>query len=127
MSVASVRATLAATLDNPSVWSVYSFPPASPTANSVVISPDDPYIEPTNQRWDVSFSVNFKITLIVPLFDNQGNLNGIEEYMTALFNKLSASAIQFRIGSFSAPSVLPTDAGQMLATDVTITTLSTWS
>lgn len=65
--------------------------------------------------------------MIVPLFDNQGNLNGIEEYMTALFNKLSASAIQFRIGSFSAPSVLPTDAGQMLATDVTVTTLTTWS
>lgn len=128
MTVATLRASIAAALDNPSVWSVYAFPPASPTANSVILQPDDPYIVPTNNKYnDINPTVNFRITCIVPLFDNAGNLGGIEDFATAVFNKIAASSIQFQVGNFSAPSVLPTDAGQMLAMDFTITTLGSWS
>lgn len=126
MSIATLRQSIATALENPTVWQVFSYPPASPLANSVVISPDDPYVEPTNNTWPISAEINFKLTMIVPMFDNQGNLGNIEVFINEVFKKLYASSIQFRIGSFSAPAVLPVDAGQMLACDVTITTLLTW-
>lgn len=127
MSVAVLRQQIATAISNPSVWQVFSYPPATPLANSVVISPDDPYLEPTNNAWNVDFTANFKLTLIVPLFDNQGNLNNIENYITALFLKLSNATRNFRINSFSAPAVLPVDEGQMLACDISISTLTSWS
>lgn len=128
MSVATLRDDIAAALENPSVWQVFSYPPASPLANSIIISPDDPYISPTNNNFDVATEVNFKMTLIVPLFDNQGNLMNIEDFITAAFLKLSnATNLHFRIGSFSAPSVLPVDAGQMLSSEVSLTFTTSWS
>ena len=128
MSVATLREDIATALSNPSVWQVFSYPPASPLANSIVISPDDPYIVPTNNNFDVAAEVNFRMTLIVPLFDNQGNLVNIEDFMTAAFLKLSQSAnLHFRIGTFSAPAVLPVDAGQMLSSEVQLTFTTPWS
>ena len=128
MSVATLRDDIAAALDNPSVWQVFSYPPASPLANSLIISPDDPYIMPTNNNFNVDAEVSFKLTLIVPLFDNQGNLINIEDFITAAFLKLSnATNLHFRIGTFSAPSVLPVDAGQMLSSEVSLTFTTSWS
>jgi len=63
----------------------------------------------------------------VPMYDNQGNLADIESYLVQLFNLLSASSISFRIGTVSAPAVLPVDAGQMLAADITVSVLTSWS
>ena len=128
MSVATLRDDIAAALENPSVWQVFSYPPASPLANSIIISPDDPYIMPTNNNFNVAAEVAFKMTLIVPLFDNQGNLMNIEDFITAAFLKLSeASNLHCRIGTFSAPSVLPVDAGQMLSSEVQLTFTTPWS
>lgn len=128
MSVATLRSTIAAALSNPSVWQVFSYPPATPLANSIVLSPDDPYIVPSNNNFNVDAEVNFKMTLIVPLFDNQGNLSNIEDFITAAFLKLAtAPNLHFRIGTFSAPSVLPVDAGQMLSCDVQLTFTTAWS
>lgn len=127
MSVATLRSTIATALENPSVWQVFSYPPASPLANSIVISPDDPYIAPTNNNFNVDAEVNFKMTLIVPLFDNQGNLMNIESFITAAFLKLSTASLHFRIGTFSAPTVLAVDAGQMLSSEVSLTFTTSWS
>lgn len=128
MSVATLRTDIAAALANPSVWQVFSYPPASPLANSVVISPDDPYIVPSNNNWDVAAEVNFKLTLIVPLFDNQGNLMNIEDFISGVFLKLAnATHLHFRVGSFSTPAVLPVDAGQMLSSEVSLTFTTSWS
>ena len=126
MSVATLRADIAAALVNPTVWQVFSYPPATPLANSVVITPDDPYVVPSNNTWNIDATVNFKLRLIVPLLDNQGNLGNIEGFMLGVLNKLYESDIQFRVGSFSEPSVLPTDAGQMLTSDITITSIQPW-
>ena len=128
MSVATLRSDIAAALSNPSVWQVFSYPPASPLANSIVISPDDPYIVPSNNNFNVDAEVNFRMTMIVPLFDNQGNLINIEDFITAAFLKLSqANNLHFRIGTFTAPSVLPVDAGQMLSSEVQLTFTTSWS
>ena len=49
--ITTLRASLAAALANANVWNTYSFPPATITANSVIVSPADPYITPTNNDY----------------------------------------------------------------------------
>ena len=127
-AITTLRASLATALSNDGVWQVFSFPPASPIANSVIVSPDDPYIDPQNNQYNsISPQVNFKITMIVPLFDNQGNLADIETLFVGVFNKLSASALSVKVGSISAPTVSPSETGQMLMAEMSISILSTWS
>ena len=127
-AITTLRGTLATALASASVWSVFSFPPATPIANSCVISPDDPYIVPSNDGYiTVAPLVNFKITLIKPLFDNRGNLNGIEDYILELFLKLSASTVKYTIGEVSSPAVMNASSGDFLACDVRVSILSTWS
>lgn len=127
-ALTTLRSTLATALTNDGVWSVFAYPPASPIANSVIIQPDDPYLEPSNNQYNsISPMANFKITAIVPMFDNQGNLADIETFMVAVFNKLSGSGLSIKVGTLSAPTVLPVDAGQMLASELSISILTTWS
>ncbi len=127
-SITTLRATLATALSNDGVWSTFSFPPASPIANSVIISPDDPYIDPQNNQYNsISPQANFKITMIVPLFDNQGNLGDIESLIVAVFNKLSASTLSVIVRSVSAPTTSPNDTGQMLMSELSISILTSWS
>ena len=71
--------------------------------------------------------VNFKVTLIKPLFDNQGNLNGMEDYILELWTKLAASTLKYNIGEVSTPAVLNLASGDMLACDVKLSILSSWS
>ena len=102
VAVTTLRSTIATAIANPSVWQVFSFPPASPLANSVIIQPDDPYLEPSNNTQNaISPMANFKLTMIVPLFDNNGNLQDIETYMVQLFNLLAASSLSFRVGTMT--------------------------
>jgi hypothetical protein len=127
-AVTVLRSTLATALANDGVWQVFSFPPASPIANSIIISPDDPYLEPqNNQQNSISPMANFKITIIVPLLDNHGSLNDIETFLVGVFNKLATSSLNIRMGNFTAPTVLGVDAGQMLSSDLSISILTTWS
>ena len=127
-AITTLRGTLATALASASVWSVFSFPPATPIVNSCVISPDDPYIVPNNDGYiTVAPLVNFKITLIKPLFDNQGNLNGMEDYILELFSKLAASTVKYTIGEVSSPAVMNASSGDFLACDVRVSILSSWS
>ena len=45
VAVTTLRSTLATALENAGVWQVFSFPPASPIANSVIINWDSPMLE----------------------------------------------------------------------------------
>jgi len=127
-AITTLRTTIATALTDNSLYSVYAFPPASPIPNSVIVTPADPYIDPTNNQYNsVTPMANFKITVIVPLLDNEGNLNGIEQMVVAVFNKLSASSIKFNIGSVSAPSVMSVAQGDLLTCDIAISTLTEWS
>jgi hypothetical protein len=69
---------------------------------------------------------NFRIICNVPMYDNQGNLQGIETMVVAVINKLAASSIVMNIGSVSAPSVLTVQSGDLLTVDVNISILSSW-
>ena len=125
--ITTLRASLAAALSNTSVWNTYSFPPPTITANSVIVAPADPYLTPNNNEYaSISPMANLKVILTTPLYDNQGNLQGIETMLVAVFNKLAASSIVMNIGSVSAPSVLSVQSGDLLTVDINLSILSSW-
>jgi hypothetical protein len=127
-AITTLRSSIAAALVDNSKYQVFSFPPASPIANSVIIMPADPYITPTNNdRTSVAPLANFKISILVPLMDNEGNLAGIEEDIVRVFALLEASSIVFNVGTISAPSVLSVPSGDLLTCDIAISTLTEWS
>lgn len=127
LAVTTLRATLAAALDNPTVWQVFSFPPASPLAFSVVVEPDDPYLTPSNNGINtVSCLANFKLKMYLPLLDNQGALQDIEIFMVGVFNKLAASSLNYTIGTVSGVSV-DTTAGDLLTSEMRVSILTSWS
>jgi hypothetical protein len=127
-AITTLRSTIAAALTDNTKWSVFSFPPATPIANSLIISPADVYITPTNnERTSIAPLANFQISILVPLLDNQGNLAGIEEDIVRLFQLLDASSIVFNVGTVSAPSVLNLPTGDLLTCNVQVSTLTEWS
>ena len=127
-AITTLRATVAAELANSNVWNTYAFPPPTITANAVIVAPDDPYITPSNNTYATILPLaNLKIIMTVPMFDNQGNLNGIETMAVAVFNKLAASNIVMNIGSMSAPSVLDVQSGSLLTASFNISILTSWS
>ena len=127
VAVTTLRSTIATALSNPAVWQVFSFPPASPLANSVVVEPDDPYITPSNnQHITIAPLANFRIKLYLPLLDNQGSLASMEDFIVDVFTKLAASSLNYNIGSVSGVSV-DTTAGDLLTTEIRVSLLTSWS
>ena len=127
-AITTLRSSIATALADNSLYSVYSFPPASPIPNSVIIMPADPYITPTNNdRTTVAPLANFIISIIVPLLDNEGNLAGIEADIVRVFALLEASSIVFNVGTVSAPSLMSTQSGDLLEVKIAISTLTEWS
>jgi len=127
-AITTLRSTIAAALTDNSLYSVFSFPPATPIANSIIVTPADPYIVPTNNDYTaIAPMANFTISILVPLLDNQGNLAGIEADVVRVFALLEASSIVFNVGSVSAPSVLSIATGDLLTCDIAISTLTEWS
>jgi len=127
-AITTLRTAIATALVDDSLYQVFSFPPASPIPNSVIVTPADPYIEPNNNQYaTIAPMANFKISILVPLLDNEGNLNGIEQMAVAVFNKLAASSIKFNVGAVTAPSVISVPSGDLLTCDIAISTLTEWS
>jgi hypothetical protein len=127
-AITDLRTAIATALVDNSLYQVFSFPPASPIPNSVIVTPDDPYITPTNNDYtSIAPLANFKISIIVPLLDNQGNLAGIEADVVRVFQLLDASSIVFNVGTVSAPSVISVPSGDLLTCDINISTLTEWS
>lgn len=127
-AVTTLRSTLATALASASTWQVFSFPPAMVLANSCIISPDDPYIVPSNNGYiTVAPLVNFKVMLTKPLYDNQGNLNGMEDYILELFTKLAASSLSYNVSEVAMPAVMSLNSGDLLVVEVKVSVLSSWS
>jgi hypothetical protein len=127
-AITTLRSGIASALADNTKYSVYAFPPATPVANSLILTPADPYITPTNNdRTSVAPLANFRLQILVPLLDNAGNLAGIEDDIVRVFQLLDASSIVFNVGSVSAPSVLSIASGDLLVCDIAISTLTEWS
>jgi hypothetical protein len=129
VAVTTLRSTVATVLSNPGVWQVFDHIPATLLPNSVYISWDDPMLEPSNNDFNtVGPSANFKITMVLPLFDNLGNLNGIEDMLVGVFNKFANDeTLHIKIGNVSTPSVLSAGAAEMLVSEMAISLITSWS
>jgi hypothetical protein len=127
-AITTLRATLAAALANPNVWNTYSYPPPTITANSVIVAPNDPYITPTNNtNAGISPMASLRVIMTVPMYDNAGNLQGIETTAVAVFNKLAASSIVMNVAALSAPTVLDVPSGSLLTASFDVQILTSWS
>lgn len=127
VAVTTLRATLAAALSNPTVWQTFSYPVATVLANSILITPSDPYITPSNNSHNtVSPMANFTIRLYLPLLDNQASLMDMETFIVGVFNKLAASTLTYNIGTVSGVSVDTTN-GDLLTCSLQVSILTSWS
>jgi hypothetical protein len=127
VAVTTLRTTLATALVNNAKWQTFAFPPSTVLANSVIVSPDDPYLTPSNnQHITISPMANFKIIITVPLFDNEGNLNGIEDAVCGVFKKLSQSSLTYNVSAISAPSILNAASGDLLSCEMSLSILTSW-
>jgi len=127
-AITTLRSTLATDLTNAGVWSTFSFPPATLLANAVVITPADPYLTPSNNDYiTISPLANFKILMTKPALDNQGGLQSMEDYILAVVTKLAASSLVINISAISAPSIINAASGDLLISEITINTLTSWS
>jgi hypothetical protein len=128
VAITTLRTTLATALVDNAKWQTFAFPPATVLANSVIVSPSDEYIVPSNnQHIGISPMANFKIVMTVPLFDNEGNLNGIEDIVCGVFAKLAASSLTYNVSAISAPSILNVASGELLSCEMSVSILTSWS
>jgi hypothetical protein len=127
-AITTLRTTLATALIDNTRWTTYAFPPATIISNSCIVSPANPYLTPNNNsQISISPLASFNIMLVCPLFDNEGNLNGIEDFVVRAFNLLAASALTYNVGSVSAPSVLNAASGDLLSCEMSVSILTSWS
>ena len=127
-TLSTLRGGLAAALTDNTLYTVFSFPPTMPIANSIVISPSDPYITPSNNSYNtIAPLANFQVSIIVPLLDNEGNLIGIEDDILRVFNLLAASSYTYNVSDVSAPAVLNAVSGDLLTCNINISILTSWS
>jgi hypothetical protein len=131
-AISTLRKDLGEALQANTTYQVFIYPPATIQANSVIIIPDDPYLEPSNDSWaSVGPTANFKLLITVPLFDNQGNLIGIEEAVVTMFNALYAASengtIAYNVGTVSQPQILNAASGDLLSCEMAISLVTSWS
>jgi hypothetical protein len=126
-AITTLRTTLATALVDNSRYSTFAFPPSVVIANSLIISPADPYLTPNNNgQITVAPMANLKVILVVPLYDNEGNLNGIEDFVVSVFAKLAASGLVYNVGAVSAPSILNAASGDLLSCEMSVSILTRW-
>jgi hypothetical protein len=127
-AITTLRTTLATALVDNTRWQTFAFPPSVVLANSVIVSPDNPYLTPNNNsQISISPFANFKLIITCPLFDNEGNLNGIEDFVVRVFNLLAASSFTYNVSAISAPSVLNAASGDLLSCEMSVSILTSWS
>jgi hypothetical protein len=125
--ITTLRTTLATALVDNTKYQVFAFPPSTILANSVIVSPSDEYIVPTNnQHITISPMANFRLIITTSLFDNEGNLNGIEDFVCAVFKKLSQSSLTYNVSAVSAPSILNVASGELLSCEMSVSILTSW-
>ena len=131
-AVSTLRKEVADIIQAGTSFSVYAFPPQTITANSVVVVPDDPYLEPNNDSWaTVGPTANLKLMINVPAFDNKGNLIGIEgaivEVFNALFDGTESDQIAYSVGTVSQPQILNVASGDLLSCEMAVSLVTSWS
>lgn len=126
--ITTLRTTIATALTDNTKWQTFDFPPANILPNSVIVSWDNPMLEMQNNQYNtVAPMANFTILMTVPMFDNLGNLSGIEDMVTNVFNMLANSSLKVAVTEISAPAVLSLPSGDLLTAEMSISILTSWS
>ena len=127
-AITTLRTTIATALTDNSKWQTFAFPPATVLPNSVIVGWDSPMLEMQNNQYNaISPMANFRIVMTVPILDNQGNLAGLEEIITGVFNALAASSLNVAVNEVSEPSVMELASGDLLSAEMSISILTSWS
>ena len=127
-AITTLRTTIATALTDNSKWQTFAFPPATVLPNSVIVGWDSPMLEMQNNQYNtISPKANFRILMTVPILDNQGNLAGLEEIITGVFNALAASSLNVAVNEVSEPSVMELASGDLLSAEMSISILTSWS
>jgi hypothetical protein len=127
-AITTLRTTIATALTDNSKWQTFAFPPATVLPNSVIVGWDSPMLEMQNNQYNaISPMANFRILMTVPILDNQGNLAGLEEIITGVFNALAASSLNVAVNEVSEPSVMELASGDLLSAEMSISILTSWS
>jgi len=116
MSFASVRTNLATALTDNTKWQTFAYPADSPTANSVIITPGSPWVEPLTIG-KKSMTVNYRIKVCVNTADNQGELTKLEDNITRLIELMPTWA---QIKSVSAPQELQVGTAYLTVSDLDV-------
>jgi hypothetical protein len=125
--ITTLRTTLATALVDNTKYQVFAFPPSVVLANSVIVSPAEEYITPSNnQHITISPMANFRVIITTMLYDNEGNLNGIEDFVCSVFKKLSQSSLTYNVSAISAPSILNAASGDLLSCEMSVSILTSW-
>lgn len=114
MSFASVRQDLAAAITDDTQWQTFSYPPDSPTANSVIITPGSPWITPLTIG-NKAVTVNYRIKVCANTADNQGELTRLEDFITDIIGLLPEWTI---LKSVSAPQELQVGTAYLTVSDI---------
>ena len=114
MSFASVRTALATALTDDTQWQTFAYPPDSPSANSVIILPGQPWVEPLTVG-KKSVRVNYTIKVCVNTADNQGELTKLENFIESLIDQMPAWAT---LKSVTAPTELQVGTAYLTVSDL---------
>ena len=127
-AITTLRTTIATALTNNAKWQTCDFPPATVLPNSVIVSWDSPMLEMNNNQYNtIAPTANFRILMTVPMLDNQGNLSGLEDVITSVFNLLAASSLNVSVNDVTQPAVLNLASGDLLTAEMSISILTSWS
>ena len=127
-AITTLRTTIATALTNNAKWQTFDFPPATVLPNSVIVSWDSPMLEMNNNQYNtIAPTANFRILMTVPMLDNLGNLSGLEDVITSVFNLLAASSLNVSVNDLTQPAVLNLASGDLLTAEMSISILTSWS
>ena len=127
-AITTLRTTIANALVDNTLWQTFAYPPATILPNSVIVGWGAPALEMNNNQYNtIAPTANFKILMTVPMLDNLGNLSGLEDVITSVFNLLAASSLNVSVNDVTQPAVLNLASGDLLTAEMSISILTSWS
>lgn len=118
MSLRSLRASLVASLaDALPEPNIYTHPPQAVNVPALVLVPDDPYLVPRSIGAITSAVVQFRLTLLVAINDNESALANIEDLAAAVFASIPNG---YSVGDMTRPQPAKVGPAEYLSAEIPI-------
>lgn len=122
MPIAATRSALKAALAGVTA-NVYDHVPESIISPSVVLVPDNPYIEIENiGKSVIHLKLNYTLTLCVSYYSNAAALDNLEQLYIQVLAALPANYV---VGSLDRPTITTVGASDLLTADFNVSTYYT--